>query len=78
MMRLEDVPASVRETFSDYFKQFEGKATFEFHTKKFFATVNVDELIAKFGAERVERDYLALCKLDFYLQQLLKHDGVQL
>jgi hypothetical protein len=77
MMRLTDVPNSVRHTFSDYFDHFKREPLFEFSATMFFRTINVDELVAKYGEERVEQDYLSLCKLDFRLRQLLRQDGLQ-
>lgn len=77
MMRLTDVPNSVRHTFSDYFEHFKLEPLFEFSASMFFRSINVDELVEKFGVERVEQDYLALCKLDFRLRQLLREDGLQ-
>lgn len=76
VMKIHEMPKNIRETFSAYFDLFSPNDNVRLDTinVEFFKSVNVDELVRKYGAERVEADYLQLCSMSSVLAMYLRND----
>ncbi len=72
-----EYPKSILATFDEYFQQFEHTEIVVIDPQWFYACIDLDELTEKWGPERVERDYTALCSMEWVLQATLKIDQVK-